>query len=459
MDDGSQYEYDAALSFAGADREVARVIAEIAQANGLRIFIDEQHVWESWGKNLNEYLGDLYDRRARYCVILISKEYCEKSYTNLERRRALDRALESKSEYILPVRLDDAWLDGLPRATAYLDLRQISSTAVAEALVSKIKGANIDVRVPHGIAASKIVPADDVTTAQKTDDATVGSNVAVPSGALEFIQIRPAAECKAWRDASAGDGLSFRGGSGYYEDPIVDIVVMSRSADPVLLTSVGVQIVDASFRSYKPMGGGGAEPLTLHRTYQLDLPDVWRLLAERERAIQAGSKPQGWDETAECRLPDPIEIAARRPYRFGLHLFDYTNCCPTEVDLFFWAKTDRGISRSRRAHLGYFIGSQIPPMQRYERLLKGEPEAKRQREQQLSYLEHWNDKEKLQRSVAYELWQRAGKPVGRDLEFWAAAGREVSERVLERADLAGVHKRPLLANEKAERLHNPWLGI
>jgi hypothetical protein len=190
MDPGShQYEYDAALSFAGTDREVARVIAEIAQANGLRMFIDEQHVWESWGKNLNEYLGDLYDYRARYCVILISKDYCEKSYTNLERRRALDRALESKSEYILPVRLDDSWLDGLPRATAYLDLRQISSAAVAEALIRKIKGANVDVHVPQGIAASKVVPAEDIST--------VVPNVAAPSGVLEFIQIRPAAECKA----------------------------------------------------------------------------------------------------------------------------------------------------------------------------------------------------------------------------------------------------------------------
>jgi hypothetical protein len=451
MDSGSrEYEYDAALSFAGSDREVARVIAEIAQANGLRIFIDEQHVWESWGKNLNEYLGDLYDYRARYRVILISKDYCEKSYTNLERRRALDRALESKSEYILPVRLDDSWLDGLPRATAYLDLRQISSAAVAEALVRKIRGADGGIRIPEGVTASKVVPDDDITLTSKAG---------ATAGALEFIQIRPAAECKAWRDDDDGDGLSFRGGMGYYEDPIFDIVVMSRSADPLLLTSVGIQIVDASFRSYELLGGGGGEPLTLHRTYQLDLPDVWRLLAERERAKQAGNKPPGWNETAECRLPDPVEIAARRPYRFGLHLFDYTDCCPTEVDLFFWARTDRGISRSQSAHLWYLIGSEIPPKNRYERLLKGEPEAKRQGEQRLSYLERWDEKEKLQRSLAYELWQRAGKPDGRDVEFWAAAGRELPERVLERADLAGVHKRPLLANEKAERLHNSWLGI
>ena len=134
------YKYDVAISFAGSDRELARVIVSIAEANGLRVFLDEQHLWESWGKNLNEYLGEIYDHQSQFCLILISKDYCEKAYTNLERRRVLDRALESGVEYILPVRVDDSWLEGLPRSTAYLDLRTMTSIQVGELLIQRSKG-------------------------------------------------------------------------------------------------------------------------------------------------------------------------------------------------------------------------------------------------------------------------------------------------------------------------------
>jgi hypothetical protein len=92
----STYKYDVALSFAGEDREVASSFARLAQASDLKVFIDEEHLWEAWGKNLNEYLADVYYNQSRYCVIIISKDYCQKAYTNLERRIALDRVLTSK---------------------------------------------------------------------------------------------------------------------------------------------------------------------------------------------------------------------------------------------------------------------------------------------------------------------------------------------------------------------------
>ena len=44
-----------------------------------------------------------------------------------------------------------------------------------------------------------------------------------------------------------------------------------------------------------------------------------------------------------CRLPDPVLIDPGRAYRFGLHLLDYTNLCPTEVELVFQIRTDLGM--------------------------------------------------------------------------------------------------------------------
>jgi hypothetical protein len=52
------------------------------------------------------------------------------------------------------------------------------------------------------------------------------------------------------------------------------------------------------------------------------------------------------------------------------------------VDLYFTARTDRGEARSGRATLGYTIGSEIPRVQRYRRLV--EPgAAERQKAQDL----------------------------------------------------------------------------
>jgi hypothetical protein len=351
----ANYEFDAALSFAGADREIARAIAEAAAANGLRVFIDEQHVWESWGKNLNEYLGEIYDRKSRFCVVLISREYCEKSYTNLERRRALDRALESKVEYILPVCLDDSWPEGLPRATAYFDLRTSGIAAVAEALVRKVKGGDARVVLPDGLGAARGVVVD-----------AAGVEKSATASILQFVDIRIAPECGAWKDpplTDNGEVLTFTGGTGFYEDPIFDLTVMNVSGDPVVMTAVGIEVLDASCDRLLLLGGAGAAPLDLHRTYQLDLPDVWRALAEKGDGMLR--------EKARCRLPDPIVIESRRAYRFGLHLFDYTNCCPTGVVMQFWARTDRGDVRSSKVELNYTIGGDIPPLVRYRQILAG----------------------------------------------------------------------------------------
>jgi TIR domain/Protein of unknown function (DUF2934) len=433
-------EYDVAFSFAGTDREVARIIAAIGIANGLRVFIDEHHISEAWGKNLNEYLGELYDHKARFCLILISKEYCEKAYTNLERRRALDRALESKVEYILPVRLDDSWLDGLPRATAYLDLRQMTPIEVGKAMVRKIKGDDVEVAVPEGIATAKVVPLtpNSIVTAELRG--------ARPDQPIDFVAIRVADECQAWKTAEPRKdlgGLVFRGGFGWYEDPIFDITLMNPRAEPILLTAVGIEAILLSCEGVMNLGGGGAEPVNLHRTYKLQLPDLWQALAEKQRELGADrSKPVAVEERALCRLPDPILLEGYRPYRFALHLFDFVLYCPTEVQLFFWARTNRGEARSELARLSYVIGSFIPPLARYYRLLDGEAAVELQQRNALKYLRPEERERKLQR-VAYELWERAGRPHGRDQEFWTNAEQELAARLLAENDLRSVHKRPL----------------
>jgi len=431
-----EFKYDVAFSFAGSDREVARAIASTASYNGLKVFLDEEHVWESWGRNLNEYLGAIYDGEARYCVVLISADYCAKAYTNLERRRALDRALDSRGEYILPVRLDDSWLDGLPRATAHMDLRQMSAAEIGAALVRKVKGRDVEVLQPGAVGG----PAVNVDPR-----ATLDLRARAPAGPLTFAQISVAAECKAWKrddQPAAGEAPMFRDGSGCYEDPIFDLVIVNRGARPVLLTAVGIEVVALSCKAVLYLGGGGAQPLDLQRTYQLPLPDLWQALAQRVRESgEAAAATSKFSERGISRLADPIWIEPDKPYRYGLHLVDYTSLSPTEVDCHFLALTDLGESRSMRCSLRYVIGGDIPPLQRYRRMLS-EHESQEQTHRAVGYLSG-AEREGQLRSLAYRLWQRAGRPAGRDQEFWFQAEAGLGSELLAERDLHGVRARPL----------------
>ena len=59
-----------------------------------------------WGKDLYAHLTDLYENRARFCIMLVSQYYAAKLWTIQERRAMQARAFSEQREYILPVRLD-----------------------------------------------------------------------------------------------------------------------------------------------------------------------------------------------------------------------------------------------------------------------------------------------------------------------------------------------------------------
>ena len=72
--------YDVSLSFAGEQRDYVRRVAEDLQYRGLRVFYDENEEDQLWGKNLLDYLSDLYLKKCRYCIIFASAEYTNKMW-------------------------------------------------------------------------------------------------------------------------------------------------------------------------------------------------------------------------------------------------------------------------------------------------------------------------------------------------------------------------------------------
>ena len=152
-------EYDVALSFAGEDRKHAKELADLLKTKDYSCFYDENELATLWGKNLYDYLSSVYKDRARYCVMFLSKHYERQLWTNHERQLAQARAFKENREYILPVRLDDTEIPGIPPTIGYLDLREISIEKVYEVLDKKLSGAT-----PKTDATDQMPPSVEIDT-------------------------------------------------------------------------------------------------------------------------------------------------------------------------------------------------------------------------------------------------------------------------------------------------------
>ena len=85
-----------------------------------------------------QHLDMVYHTAARYCVIFISESYAKKAWTKHELKSAQARAFKENSEYILPVRLDNTELPGLPPSIGYLDARKLSLSEMCALIVTKL---------------------------------------------------------------------------------------------------------------------------------------------------------------------------------------------------------------------------------------------------------------------------------------------------------------------------------
>ena len=126
-----EVKYDVGLSFAGEQRDYVRRVAEDLQYRGLRVFYDENEEDQLWGKNLLDYLSELYLRRCRYCIIFASAEYAAKMWPNRERQSAQARDIAAAGGYIFPVRFDDTEIPGLLPTICYQDARKKSPEQIA----------------------------------------------------------------------------------------------------------------------------------------------------------------------------------------------------------------------------------------------------------------------------------------------------------------------------------------
>jgi hypothetical protein len=153
------WQWDVVLSFAGAQRDYVKQVAQALRARGVRCYYDADEQIELWGKYLAEELPVIYSEQAAVVVVFISAEYAARDWTRLERRASLARALQERREYVLPARFDDTSIPGLLSDMVAVDLRERVPQQFAAMIAAKLDTLGITAPSPLSEAGE---PARDV---------------------------------------------------------------------------------------------------------------------------------------------------------------------------------------------------------------------------------------------------------------------------------------------------------
>lgn len=412
----SAYRFDLAISYAHPEREYASAIARAVSAEGISVFFDEFFVAELWGKNLAESLGDIYAAQSRYCLVIISEEYRRRTYTNVERRAVLDRAIRERGEYILPVVTDDAWLEGVPRATAFLDLREQSPDEIASIVVEKIRGTpSVAAQAPPASTRQKVellprtarsaIDAHGQKERTSHEEVVAFADIAIsrraggPCGWGEGRAIGHA-EAISRHLESAGAGAceyEFRGGQ-FPADPVFDVTIVNRDESNRVVTAVGVEILSAD---HDQVGFGGTREtyeIEMSRILVLELPDIWKLLVDsRRQDPPQRHEPLSCSQRTSCRLPNPVLLRPGAAYRFGLYLLNYWLWMPNIAIARVFLRSEVGTHVSARMLLSYTIPGYYFGAVRYDVMMRTGSDSDE------SAVE-------LRSQHAFLLWDRAGRP-------------------------------------------------
>jgi hypothetical protein len=107
-----EYSFDFAISFAGENRTLAKMIATQLELLDCSVFFDEFFEANYLGKAWHAQFKDVFGTRSRFVLCLLDKYYVEKIWPTFERESFAPRVAE---ESVIPIYLDNEPCPGIPR--------------------------------------------------------------------------------------------------------------------------------------------------------------------------------------------------------------------------------------------------------------------------------------------------------------------------------------------------------
>jgi hypothetical protein len=144
-------------------------------------------------------------------------------------------------------------------------------------------------------------------------------------------------------------------------DPVFDVTIINQSEKPILLTSVGIEIVQVAQEWFV---AGVIEPqvIKVSERIVIIMPDIWEVLEKRgcytklarfhgtvpfaELLPVENIKPQPIGKLIFRNLPDPVYLNSSTPYRYTLLLDKYRSNMPDDAVLKLIVRTNYGEVKS-----------------------------------------------------------------------------------------------------------------
>ena len=144
------YAFDFAVSFSAECRSCAENLSVLLTKKGAKVFYDNFYLEHLLGKRLDQELSSVFGEATRYFVPLVSSHYALRAWPQYEWSIAKLEAERRDQEFILPLRVDDTVLVGLPDTVHYLDLRTMNLEEVADILYRKLDTSKKYINIGHG---------------------------------------------------------------------------------------------------------------------------------------------------------------------------------------------------------------------------------------------------------------------------------------------------------------------
>lgn len=132
------FTYDVAISYAGENEKIAIEVHDALKQRGISCYLAVLKRGVLWGKRLDKVFEQVFGEQAHYVIVLVSKEYKGKIWTDYELQTAIQSAKRRHGDYILPVRLDPTIVAGILSTIGYLDYEKEGCEGIADALREKL---------------------------------------------------------------------------------------------------------------------------------------------------------------------------------------------------------------------------------------------------------------------------------------------------------------------------------
>jgi hypothetical protein len=107
-----EYQFDFAISFAGENRELAKLIADQLEIFDCAVFYDEYFEANYLGKAWHKSFMHIFGEQARFIICLLDEHHVTKIWPTFERECFMPRVAEAA---VIPIYLDDTLVPGIPR--------------------------------------------------------------------------------------------------------------------------------------------------------------------------------------------------------------------------------------------------------------------------------------------------------------------------------------------------------